>query len=170
MKYTETEYGEVKKVLEYITTKIEDKNSKVNELYGIAMVNKAICMIETLQSLDESMVNGVETLKKGYPKDMQYLILPVKDGKPLHETMTKEWIQGTRNTHNIPPDDSQVFDISEIFGEVFEKSFPNAEGKVIGLSTVQRGDFIAEGLKEWKGRYREGKGFNKWEPVERKEE
>ena len=94
MKYTETEYGEVKKVLEYITTRIEDKNSKENELYGIAMVNKAICMIETLQDLDESMVDGVEMLKKGYPKDMQYLILPVKDGRPLHETMTEEWKKG----------------------------------------------------------------------------
>lgn len=94
MKYTETEYGEVKKVLEYITTKIEDKNSKENELYGIAMVNKAICMIETLQSLDESMVNGVEALKKGYPEGMQYLILPVKDGRPLHEILTEEWKKG----------------------------------------------------------------------------
>ena len=97
------------------------------------------------------------------------MILPVKDGKPLHETMTEEWLQGTRNTHNIPPDDSQMFDTSEIFGEEFEKSFPTAEGKVIGLSTVQRGDFIAEGLKEWKGRYREGVKFSKWDPTERKE-
>ena len=169
MKYTKAEYNEVKMLLEYVTTKIVDETSNINELYGKAMMQKAICMIETLQELDENMVDGVEALKKGYPKNMQYLILPVKDGKPLHETMTKEWIQGTRNTHNIPPDDSQVFDTSEIFGEVFEKSFPNAEGKVIGLSTVQRGDFIAEGLKEWKGRYREGEGFNKWEPTERKE-
>lgn len=102
MKYTETEYGEVKKVLEYITTKIEDKNSKENELYGIAMVNKAICMIETLQELDENMVGGVETLKKGYPEGMQYLILPVKDGKPLHETMTEEWEKGEEVMFGTP--------------------------------------------------------------------
>ena len=63
MKYTETEYNEVKKVLEYVATRIQDEN-KVNELYGIAQVNKAICMVETLQELDESMVNGVETLKE----------------------------------------------------------------------------------------------------------
>lgn len=93
MKYTETEYNEVKKVLEYVATRIQDEN-KVNELYGIAQVNKAICMIETLQELDESMVDGVEALKKGYPKDILYLIIPVKDGRPLHEILTEEWKKG----------------------------------------------------------------------------
>jgi len=133
MKYTETEYGEVKKVLEYISTLIVDENSKENELYGIAMVNKAICMIETLEELDERMVDGVETLKKCYPKDMQYLILPVKDGKPLHETMTEEW---KRNGEQLILDEWKGIPIEEV---------------------------------EFKGRYREGVGFNKWEPTEGRE-
>ncbi|MBP5454268.1 MAG: hypothetical protein J6Y09_06625 [Lachnospiraceae bacterium] len=94
MKYTKAEYNEVKMLLEYVTTKIVDEKSNINELYGKAMMQKAICMIETLQALDESMVDGVEALKKGYPKDMQYLILPVKNGRPLHEILTEEWKKG----------------------------------------------------------------------------
>lgn len=94
MKYTKTEYNEVKMLLEYVTTKIVDEKSNINELYGKAMMQKAICMIEMLQELDESMVDGVETLKKSYPKDILYLIIPVKDGRPLHEILTEEWKKG----------------------------------------------------------------------------
>lgn len=67
------------------------------------------------------------------------------------------------NFPNIP-------EIADKWIEPLAKPPTENNGIIIGLSTVQRGDFIAEGLKEWKGRYREGEGFNKWEPVESEEE
>ena len=50
-----------------------------------------------LVEVDDTVIECLKAMRESYPKDISFMILPVKDGRPLHEIMTEEWKERIKN-------------------------------------------------------------------------